>query len=200
MVALAVDLVLWLDRSLPDSGGNRPAPNVAHLRRGALPVVSRELTGPPKAPTTGRATATAPSGENTPERVNQAPPRQITLDDLEPTVRASLAKDALAHLHDLVEACEGTVSVREDLGAFLLLDHQGVATLDLRPIAKTAGPIVVEDRPLSADLVACLDDALWAQDWNAVGEAVAVGNELPVALTMRLNEDLPAGAAAGYPQ
>jgi hypothetical protein len=161
---------------------------VVRLRRGSEPVRSHEALPSPAAPASPVPAPTsalpAPTEATEP---TELPPRTLSLDSLDPAARDALTHAALAHLHELAEACESTVSGSEDLGAFVTLDHDGVLELDIQPIARDSGPIAVEDRSLSPALVDCLDDALWAQDWSAAGPAVPEGAELPIALTMRLN-------------
>lgn len=195
-LAVAVGLALWGGDRRADPPATRevevphgPSAPVARLRRGAAPVVTRapvvEPTPGSPAPGADPAPAAAPGAGAQDTRTVA---RTVTLEDLDPAARARLSEVALAHLADLVEGCEGLVDAREDLGAFLMVDAAGVAALDVRPIAREAGPIRVEDRPLAPELVECLDDRVWDQDWSGAGAALPPGAELPLALTMRLRE------------
>ncbi len=186
LVGLAIALVLAFGGDPHPTGspaadaGTAP---VARLRRWAAPVVARE-------PVTAREAARPAPGSAAPGADTGAAPegfRSISLEDLEPAARARLGEVALGHLADLVDGCEVLVDGREDLGAFLTVDASGVAALDIRPIAQEDGPITVEDRPLSPELVECMDDRVWDQDWSAAGVALPPGVALPLALTMRLH-------------
>lgn len=183
----------WRAVHPPPSDGAAP---VVHLVRGARPVVARAPRDPsvPLTPSARGRPGPRPTGPVLVEPAVPDPsagPRQIAIEDLDPDALEALGKVAMERLHQLVEACDDTVSDREDLGAFLVLDPRGVARLDVRPIARDPGPIVVEDRPLPDELVECLDDALWDQDWSVAAATIPAGAELPLALTMRLHEDEP---------
>jgi hypothetical protein len=184
LVALVVALLLalvWLRTGAPPVSSTRAATTpVARLRRGAEPVVDREIVQVP-------GTVPVARGDDVQAALPPPAPRaKMTLDDLAPDTRAAVGRQALAHLHQLVHACESTVDRNESLGAFMILDHAGMLELDLRPIAEGAGPIQVEDRELPNEVVDCLDDALWEQDWSWVGAVIPEGTELPAVLSMRL--------------
>jgi hypothetical protein len=190
IVVVAAGLLLaWVALREP-APVNRPPPTIVHFARGAKPVRAyRTADQPPEPPPSPRSAPPAPVASEASPSSSSAPapePVRRSLDDLAPEVRGPLTTLALQRLHELVDACESTVSDPEDLGAFVVLDHQGVAELDIRAIATAPGPIEVQERELPQPLVDCLDDALWEQDWSGAGPAVPEGTELPIALTLRL--------------
>ena len=175
--SLAVAALVLLLQTVGASPIPEPSagPAVAQLRRGRPPVI---LGAPDDLP----PALPVPSVAD-----RSLAPIPLTLDELEPATREAIGASALRHLQELTAACEPESP--ETLGAFLVLDARGVVALDLRPIAAEAGPIALEDRPLDAELVDCLDEVLWEQDWRDIGERIAPGAELPVALTMRFEVD-----------
>ncbi|MEQ1506878.1 MAG: hypothetical protein ABMB14_31920, partial [Myxococcota bacterium] len=169
-------------RGRSDAPAAAPPVRVVHLRRGTAPVRRLAVPDLPAEPgTTDGDPDAAPEGA--PEA---ADPAGLTLDDLDPEVRATLTRAALDRVQALADACEGEVDGAEDLAAFVTLDHQGVAEVELRAIGADPGPIEVQDRALPDALVRCLDDTVWDQDWSVAGPAVPEGSELPVALSLRL--------------
>ncbi|MFT5455516.1 MAG: hypothetical protein ACI9K2_001998 [Myxococcota bacterium] len=148
-----------LHRPAPDGirGARRPAP-AEHPRSAPSPVA--RPTAPPEPPVDTEVAADDALLDPPPE----APPGDLT--DLSPEELQDLLDDASERIAELGEACGHLASPDgSQIMAGVTLDERGLLALELSSYDDDELGMWETEDPLPPQLVTCLDEVLWDQDW-----------------------------------